>query len=320
MEMDDSKHIFIVNPAAGPRDRTTEIAGAIRAATVRRPIDYEIQITDAPRHAISLVQRAADMYPGRPLRFYACGGDGTLKEVAEGCLHVPNAAFTHYPAGTGNDFIKVFGKGADRFHDLGQLIGGEIIQVDGIESDCGLALNVLSVGVDARVAHSMQKYKRFPLLGSQGPYLVAAVEEVVKGLVQSYGVTVDGQSYDGRYTLIIAVNGYCYGGGFMPVPESSVDDGILDVLLVHAVSRATAAKVIGAYKNGYYRDYPQYITHLRARELTIYSLGGKQMDVNMDGEIVRTGHVGMRIAEKQMRVIVPIGVRPEVRTPRSRRQ
>ena len=304
MEMDDSKHIFIVNPAAGPRDRTTEIAGAIRAATVRRPIDYEIQITDAPRHAISLVQRAADMYPGRPLRFYACGG----------------AAFTHYPAGTGNDFIKVFGKGADRFHDLGQLIGGEIIQVDGIESDCGLALNVLSVGVDARVAHSMQKYKRFPLLGSQGPYLVAAVEEVVKGLVQSYGVTVDGQSYDGRYTLIIAVNGYCYGGGFMPVPESSVDDGILDVLLVHAVSRATAAKVIGAYKNGYYRDYPQYITHLRARELTIYSLGGKQMDVNMDGEIVRTGHVGMRIAEKQMRVIVPIGVRPEVRTPRSRRQ
>ena len=44
------------------------------------------------------------------------------------------------------------------------------------------------------------------------------------------------------------------------------------------------------------------------------------MDVNMDGEIVRTGHVGMRIAEKQMRVIVPVGVRPEVRTPRSRRQ
>lgn len=316
--MDEAKHIFIVNPAAGSRDRTTEIAGAIRAATVRNPIDYEIQITDAPRHAISLVQRAADAYPDRALRFYACGGDGTLKEVAEGCMQVPNAAFTHYPAGTGNDYIKIFGNGADRFRDLAQLIHGEIIEVDGIESDCGLALNVLSVGVDARVANSMQKYKRFPLLGSQGPYMVAALEEVVKGLAQPYCVTVDGQNYDGRYTLIIAVNGYCYGGGFVPVPEADIQDGILDVLLIRAVSRVTAAKVIGAYKAGFYRDYPQYITHMRAKELTIYSPGGNAMEVNMDGEIVRSAHVGMRVAEKKMRVIVPAGLRPEVRKPRSR--
>lgn len=316
--MDGSKHIFIVNPAAGARDRTTEIAGAIRAATLRNPIEYEILITEAPRHAIELVERVIEENPARPLRFYACGGDGTLKEVAEGCLGAPNAAFTHYPAGTGNDFIKVFGAAADRFRDLGQLIRGEIIEIDGIESDCGLSLNVLSVGVDARVADSMQKYKRIPLLGSQGPYLLATLEEVVKGLARPYHITVDGKSYDGRYTLIVAANGHCYGGGFTPVPESNVQDGLLNVLLIQAVSRLTAAKVIGAYKTGFYRDYPQYITALQARELTIYSPNETPMEINLDGEIVRSGHISMRVAEGQMRVIVPEGVRPEIRAPRSR--
>lgn len=249
--MEQPKHIFIVNPAAGPRDRTTEIAGAIRAAAQTAPIDYEILITEAPMHAVSLVKKAAAQYPGRPLRFYACGGDGTLKEVAEGCLRLPNAAFTHYPAGTGNDFIKVFGAAnAERFRSLAELMGGETVDIDAIETDCGLALNVLSVGVDARVADSMRKYKRIPLVGSQGPYILAAVEEVIKGLARPYSITVDGQNFDGRYTLAIAVNGRCYGGGFVPVPESDVQDGLLDVLLIREVSRVTAARVIGSYKAG----------------------------------------------------------------------
>lgn len=318
--MEQSKHIFIVNPAAGSRDRTTEIAGAIRAATRRAPVDYEILITEAPHHAAELVKRASEQYPGRELRFYACGGDGTLKEVAEGCLRRPNTAFTHYPAGTGNDFIKIFGAESERFRDLEQLMQGEIIDLDAIESDCGLALNVLSAGVDARVARSMKKYKRLPLMGSQGPYLVATAEEVVKGLVRPYGVSVDGVSYDGRYTLILVLNGHCYGGGFTPVPESDPQDGLLNVLLVHAVSRMTAAKVISAYKTGFYRDYPQYITALSARELTIFSPDpSKPMDINLDGEIVRSLHISMRAAERQMRVIVPRGVRPEKGAARSRR-
>ncbi len=316
--MERPKHIFIVNPAAGSRDRTTEIAGAIRAATQQAPIDYEILITEAPMHAVSLVKRMAAQSPDRPLRFYACGGDGTLKEVAEGCLRLQNAAFTHYPAGTGNDFIKVFGAaGADRFRSLSELIGGEDIEIDAIETDCGLALNVLSVGVDARVADSMRKYKRIPLVGSQGPYIIATVEEVIKGLARPYRITVDGQSFDGRYTLAIAVNGRCYGGGFVPVPESDVQDGLLDVLLIRAVSRVTAAKVISRYKAGRYRDYPQYITALKAREMTIFSTDDRPMEINLDGEIVRTGHVSIRVAERAMRFIVPAGVRPEPWLPRA---
>ena len=46
---------------------------------------------------------------GQPLRVYACGGDGTLNECVCGAVGCDNVAVTHYPCGTGNDFVRCFG-------------------------------------------------------------------------------------------------------------------------------------------------------------------------------------------------------------------
>ena len=50
--------------------------------------------------------------------------------------------------------------------------------------------------------------------------------------------------------MICIANGRWYGGGFNPLPEAEPDDGLLDVLMVKAVSRLTVAQVIGKYKAG----------------------------------------------------------------------
>lgn len=84
------KHIFIINPAAGKCDRTNQVAASIRAAAMELGVDYEILTTEYPRHAVSQVRQKAEEYPDRPLRFYACGGDGTLNEVAAGAAGLPN--------------------------------------------------------------------------------------------------------------------------------------------------------------------------------------------------------------------------------------
>ena len=52
-------------------------------------------------------------YPGgfahrEEYRIYACGGDGTLNEVASGAAGFPNGTITAYPGGSGNDFVKIF--------------------------------------------------------------------------------------------------------------------------------------------------------------------------------------------------------------------
>lgn len=301
------KHIFIINPAAGRCDCTNAVAAAVHALSQTREMDYEILTTLRPRHAAQLVRQKAEEYPDRPLRFYACGGDGTLNEVAAGAAGLDHVAFTHYPTGSGNDFIKSFGADGKAFHDLEALVAGDIQDLDYMESDCGICLNMFSVGVDARVADGMQKYKRIPLLAGRASYHLSTVESILRGISQPYGVEVDGQYFSGNFAMVLAANGRFYGGGACPVPEADPTDGKLDVLLVRGMSVLQAAKVIGAYERGFYRRYPQYITHFAAKTLTVYHQDGKDMTINLDGEIVHSSRVSLRLADKKLHLIIPRG-------------
>ena len=116
------KHVFIINPAAGKQDSTVEVAAAIRAVCVERGLEYDILPTEYPKHAVELVKKKAVEYAGEAIRFYACGGDGTLNEVAAGAAGLANVSITHYPCGSGNDFIKLFGVDCQSFKKLENLI------------------------------------------------------------------------------------------------------------------------------------------------------------------------------------------------------
>lgn len=302
------KHIFIINPAAGKRDNTLELAAQIRETCTRRQLDYEIRLTEYPRHAVELVREAGLRQGSHPVRFYACGGDGTLNEVACGAAGLPNAAITHLPCGSGNDFIKIFGADTEAFRQLDRLLEGEELALDYIRSDRGVSLNILTVGVDARIADGMQKYKRIPFLHGEMAYNASTVENVLRGLCERYTVEVDGVDYSGRCTLILAGNGRFYGGGFCPVPEADPTDGLLEVLLIREVSLMTVMKVIGTYKAGRHRELPQYITHLQAKSLRIAAQPGRQLTVNLDGEIVRCDSVSLEVAQDKLRFVVPKGV------------
>ena len=304
------KPIFLVNPAGGSRGRQAELAGVCRKAALEQNLEYEILVTEHPGHGVELVRKACLQGGGEHRRFYAGGGDGPLNEVARGALGMWNGAVGHFPAGTGNDFIKVFGRQMNRFSHLPELTKGEELPVDYVETNCGGAVNVLSVGIDARVAAGMRKYKRLPLCRGQWPYVFSAAENIVRGLGEGYQVIIDGKSYDGDYSMIFAANGRWYGGGFCPVPDADPQDGQLDVLLVSKVGRMTAAKVVGAYKKGLGYQYPQYIKRVPAHEIEIRRRDGKDLCVNLDGEIAYTPRL-QAVLRQGMKFIVPQGVRVE---------
>lgn len=290
------KHIFLINPAAGRGKNQARLAALCRETAEERRLDYEILVTEYPGHGVKLVKKAVGQSGGRRARIYACGGDGTLNEAARGAFGAWNAAVTHYPTGTGNDFIKAFGEQSKAFYHLPAIIDGREIAMDYIQANCGGAVNILSVGADAQVAAGMAKYKKLPLPPGQAPpYLLSAAERIVRGLGEQYEVEIDGVRRDGAYTLIFAGNGGCYGGGFRPVPQACPRDGLLDVLLVNKVSRLTAARVVTAYKRGLYWQYPQYIAYLRAKEIKIRRKGGGPMCVNLDGEIAYTDSLEARL-------------------------
>lgn len=297
------KHLFIINPAAGSRDRTGEYTRSIQTACEAAGLTYEIRVSEGPGDCMGFARQAAET--GEELRIYACGGDGTLNEVAAGAAGFPNAAVTHYAGGSGNDFVKIFSeRGA--FFSLDRLLDSEETVFDMIRCNEDLALNICSVGLDARIGTDVASYKRLPFLQGFRAYAVSTLVNVIRGIGEHYVVRVNGETIDGSKTLICVCNGRFYGGGFNPVPEADPEDGWLDVLLVEKVTRLQVPGVIGTYKNGKHRELPELIRYLRAKEIDILCDG--PVPINLDGELRRAQQIHMSVAEEKLRFFYPRGL------------
>ena len=297
------KHLFIINPAAGSRDRTKEYSARIRELCAARELSYEIRVSEAPGQCREIAAEAASS--GQPVRIYACGGDGTLNEVASGAAGYENAAVTVFSGGSGNDFVKLFDD-PKAFYDLERLLDAEQTTFDMIDCNGDLALNICSVGLDARIGTDVASYKRLPLLHGFRAYVASTVVNVIRGIAEHYVVRINGETVDSEFTFVCVCNGRFYGGGFNPVPEADPADGMLDVLLVKKVSRLQVPTVIGKYKNGQYAQLPHLVRHIRTDRVEI--LCDQVIPVNLDGELRRAQQVEFKISDKKVRFFYPRGL------------
>ena len=84
------KHIFIINPTAGKSDSRQKIYDMADSLRQKHGLDVQCILTKKQGHATELAQKLCES--GEELRFYACGGDGTVNEVANGIIGYDNAA------------------------------------------------------------------------------------------------------------------------------------------------------------------------------------------------------------------------------------
>ena len=297
------KHLFIINPAAGSRDRTEAYSRQIHEVCGGKGLDYEIRVSAGPGDCTRLAREAA--LTGEEYRIYACGGDGTLNEVAAGAAGFQNAAVTVFSGGSGNDFVKLFDD-PEAFFDLERLVDHEEAEFDLIRCNDDLSLNICSVGLDARIGTDVARYKRLPLLHGFRAYAVSTVVNLFKGISEHYVVEINGERIDGEQTFVCVCNGRFYGGGFNPVPEADPADGWLDVLLVKKVSLLQVPAVIGKYKAGRYKELPKLVRYFRTRSVRIVC--DKQTPVNLDGELRTAQVVQMEVAQEKLRFFYPKGL------------
>ena len=297
------KHLFIINPAAGSRNRTDDYSQVIHKICRARNLSYEIRVSTAPGECTRIAREACKT--GEQLRIYACGGDGTLNEVVAGAAGFDNAAVTVFSGGSGNDFVKLFDD-PQAFFDLHRLMDADEATFDLIRCNDDIALNICSVGLDARIGTDVSRYKRLPLLHGFRAYAASTVVNVVKGIAEHYIVEVNGERIDQEQTFVCVCNGRYYGGGFNPIPEADPTDGKLDVLLVKKVSRAQVPAIIGKYKDGRYKELPQFVRYLQTDSIKI--LCDKPTAINLDGELRTAKTVEMKIAEEKIRFFYPKGL------------
>ena len=176
------KHVFIINPAAGKKDGRQRVYAMAEKLKREHDLDVECMLTKSRGHATMLTRAIAET--GENVRFYACGGDGTVNEIANGIAGFPNAAMTCIPIGTGNDFLKNFGKDAlPLFLDAENLWNGSVTPLDLIDCNGKYCLTIACTGIDARIAESVHKFSANPHLSGRGSYLVSVAANGIFGIL-----------------------------------------------------------------------------------------------------------------------------------------
>lgn len=294
------KHIFVINPTAGPGVDKTKIEKELE----KLDIDWEVYETKCAKDATRFVRSRSET--GEKLRFYACGGDGTLNEVAQGVVGFPNASFSCYPVGSGNDFVKVFG-GRERFMDIPTLCAGEETEIDLIRVGDNYAVNACHFGFDTEVAKTMSKVKNKKIIGGRNAYMTGIVKALICNMKTKGKIIADGEVIaNGEYLLCSAANGQYVGGAFKCAPYADVSDGLMEVCLVKPVSRLSFIKLVKYYKEGSHLEkdcFKDLIIYRKCKRLEVFAEPGFGM--SLDGEIYETTHFVAEVESKAVRLAVP---------------
>lgn len=304
------KHIFILNPSAGKGYAEKHILPKIRRAVKDTPASYRIHRTMHSRDAINYTRAYCEAHPEEHQRFYAVGGDGTLNEVANGLMGFPHAELGFIPAGTGNDFVRMFPH-PEYFADIQRQIEGDSMPLDLLRYNDRYCVNMVNIGLDCDVVDLAQKIKKKTPLRGTPAYLagIAVVFWGNRGI--RLAVTTEEESLPpANYTLAAVGNGSFCGGGFKNLPQAQLDDGLLDVVLIRKVTRRAFASLLPYYQKGTYLDHEvskRYITHFQGKRLQIVSEGGRPMKVCVDGEVEYATSADFEIIPHAIRFSLPKG-------------
>lgn len=300
------KHIFIVNPCAGKTDSSRTIREHLEG--LGHEVDWDIYVTRARGDATRYVRERCSAAGEEQLRFYACGGDGTLNEVLSGLMDCPRAELAAYPCGSGNDYIKYYGTAAD-FLNLHRLVHGTVHEVDVMQVGDRYALNVCNFGFDALVCKTMERVRRWPLLGGGNAYTTGILRHIVTGRSTPVDIHVDGKAfYQGRILLCTLANGQYVGGKYKCAPYSDNTDGLLEINLFHPMSIVKFASLIGCYADGSYptvEEVKPYHHYCRGTEVEIES--PRLLYLCVDGEVLCDTRFHVRNLARAVRFVVPEG-------------
>jgi len=295
------KHIFVINPAAGQGKSLNFIKPRIEEVCAKYSLDYEIHITEKQGEGIEFVKNRAAS--GEEIRFYACGGDGTLYDVVNGAFGYKNVQVAVIPLGSGNDFIRLFGT-KEEFLVLDDVVNGVPVEFDVIKCGDEIAINQCSMGMDAEVCAMQGKIKKLPLVTGEGAYYIGCLYAIIKKFKNKFTYKIDdGEEITKDCLFCFCGNSRWYGGGFMAAPLALPEDGLLDFVIVEAgVSRIKLTSLLNKYKRGEHLDW-DITSFKRGKKLVIHS--DKPAAVNVDGETKYVTDASFEIVEKGITYVVP---------------
>ena len=288
---------IILNPSAGSIQDLEDLT-----ARLTRLPNTEIRVTSKRGSAARFARTA--IKKGRET-IVAAGGDGTLNEVINGIgENLGEARVGLIPLGTGNDFARSIGMPVNLDEAIDVIRASQTRAVDLVRvtsDEVRYFVNVSAGGFSGLVNEKLTPEMK----QTWGPlaYLRSAAAALPE--LRAYRTTL---AFDNAESImlelynVVVANGRYVAGGRLIAPDASIEDGLLDVVLIPQRPAAELALVVAQIALGTHLSSDAVI-HRRARKLTVNSKPG--MWFNVDGELVGNEPATFEILPRALRFIAP---------------
>jgi diacylglycerol kinase (ATP) len=250
----------------------------------------------------------------------ACGGDGTINEVANGILETgADCELGILPSGTGGDFKRTLEIPSNTREAARALREGETKTIDAgrvtfqnfeDETVTRYFLNVSSFGLSASINARVKsknyfKWLPFHALRGRANFAVSTLQEVLENEFKTVRVKIDKQEEKTLNTLNFCVcNARFFGGGMKIAPNAKINDGFFDVVNIGDIR--TAKILLSAYT--LYRGTHLNLEEVKAtlaRKVEVSPAGDEEIHIETDGELPGKLPATYEIVPNTLKVRVP---------------
>ena len=309
--------LIIVNPksaSGATRENWSSIASDLRSHFG----PFQVAFTKGPGDGIELARRSAQ--EGRKL-IIACGGDGTINEIANGILSSDtDCELGIFPSGTGGDFRRTLNIPSERREAARALREGTTRAIDvgkiayedhNGETASRYFLNVSSFGLAASIIGRVKGSTSLDWLPvdsvrGRASFALSTLQEVVGLGTTNVRVKIDDDEERPLTTVNFCVaNARYFGGGMMIAPEAKIADGFLDVINIGDMK--TAKILLRAYT--LYRGTHLALTEVKDRRAKRIEArpfhDGEEVHIEVDGELLGRLPAVYEVVPEALKVRVP---------------
>lgn len=293
---------IIINPASGRRGRVRAITDAVRR--VLAPVEgyFDIKVPTTRAGASLYSARARDLgYDA----VFACGGDGTINDVASPLVGSPTSLGV-VPSGSGNGFALAMGL-PEKIDDALAVVKSWKTRPIDVGTVCSrYFFSTAGVGLDARISW---RYNTGPARRRGGilPYVPISLSEYLSWRLrrpEPVVIRMDNSSTTLAPLILTVANTERYGGSAVIAPGALPDDGYLDVTMLTGEGGVGEALRFGAslYLGGLEKVIGY--KHFRVQEMEV--LRHRSNIVHADGEPFEWGGaVPFGVRHKALTLLVP---------------
>jgi YegS/Rv2252/BmrU family lipid kinase len=290
----DRNVALLCNPFAGG-GRAAKLLPRAERALRDLGVRFHTEVTRDLEHGLELARRAASSGE----LTVTLSGDGLIGCAVGALRECPGSVLGILPGGRGNDTARALGippqidaacaviaGGAERDLDIGDVEGRSFIGIAslGFDSDA----NRIANAAPSRLGRLVYVYGAMRALAAWKP--------------ATFALRLDGEPLSTTGYSVAACNSGRYGGGMLLAPGASLDDGLLDIVMIGMQSKRTFLATLPKVFSGAHVHHPA-VRVLRGRELHVDA--DRPFTVYADGDPIGDTPVTIRVVPHALRVLVP---------------